>query len=143
MGSILTLATGIPEKVLSSGKIPPPYFPELNAGAEELYGCDCRFYDAPRDLAGFISLAKYVKKSEGAEVIVIDALHRMEWEPGQLSNQRQHRFMSEVLRSVAHAGELTVVAGFNRLHVPFPDLASDSTFHCEPLEKEIAARTID
>jgi len=141
--SMLSLATGIPEKVLSSGKIPPRYFPELNDGARELHHCDCWFYDGPRDLAGVISLAKYLKKTEGAEVIVIDALHRIEFEPGKLSSPSQHRFISEVLCSVAHVGELTVVAGYNRPHVPFPDLVADSVSYCEPLDKGIAARTIN
>jgi hypothetical protein len=50
---------------------------------------------------------------------------------------------SQLLTAMAHAGELTVVAGFNRPHVPFPDLVSDSVSCGEPLDKGIAARTIN
>jgi len=141
--SMLSLATGIPEKVLSGGRIPPRYFPELNDGARELYHSDCRFYDVPIDLGRLISLAKHLKTKEHTEVIVIDALHHIEFEPGKLSNPSQHRFISEVLCSVAHAGELTIVGGYNRPHVPFPDMAADSVSYCEPLDKGIAARTIN
>jgi hypothetical protein len=41
----------------------------------------------------------------------------------------EQRWISQVLTAVAHAGELTVVAGHYRPGVPFPDLISDSTFH--------------
>ena len=64
------------------------------------------------------------------------------WREGA-SSPTEQRWISQVLMAVAHAGELTVVAGFNRPHVPFPDLVADSVSYCEPLDKGIAARTIN
>lgn len=74
-------------------------------------------------------LAKTVKK-EGVDILFIDALHRIEFERGRASTPAEQRLISQVLRAVAHAGELSVVAGFNRLGDQFPDLYSDSTFYC-------------
>jgi hypothetical protein len=88
--SMLSLATGISHKVLASDKVPRCYFPDLNDGAQELYHCDCQFYDAPLDIGRFVSLAKHLK-TEHTEVIVIDALHQIEFEPGKLSSPSHHR----------------------------------------------------
>ena len=51
-----------------------------------------------------------------------------DFEQERASSPTEQRWISQVLTSVAHAGELTVVAGFNRFGDQFPDLYSDSTF---------------
>jgi hypothetical protein len=140
--SMLKLASGIPLENLVSLKIPPPHFGAFNDGAAELYEADCRFsLVPPTDLAALVSLAKTVKKQ--VEVLIVDDLHRIEFERGRDSTPKEQHWISQVLRAVAHAGELTVIAGFNRPHVPFPDLVADSVSYCEPLDKGIAARTIN
>jgi hypothetical protein len=130
--SMLALSSGIPIEVLLSSRIPPPYFAALNDGATELYQADCRFCQtAPMDLASLVSLAKLLRRQEGIEVLLIDALHRVEFEPGRASSPTEQLWISQAMQAVAHVGELTVVAGFDSPGVPFPDLASDSTFYCE------------
>src|SRR5208283_5109652 len=126
--SMLSLASGIPRQDLVSMKVAPLNFGALNNGAAALCEADCRFSSiAPADLASFVSLAKLLKRKEGVEVLFIDSLQRIEFEPGKVPSPTEQRWISQVIRAVAHAGELTVVAGFNRPGVPFPDLASDST----------------
>jgi len=142
--SMLGLASGVPRQDLLSLKIAPPHFGALNDGAAELYEADCKFSLAPpTDFAGIVSLAKILRKQEGVEVLLIDAFHRIVFERGRDSTPAEQRRISQVLTAMAHAGELTVVAGFNRPHVSFPDLVADSVSYCEPLDKGIAARTID
>ena len=72
-----------------------------------------------------------MKQKEGVEVLIIDALHFVEFEHGRQANETKQRRISQVMQAVAHAGELTVVAGINRPSDQFPDLASDSVFYCE------------
>jgi replicative DNA helicase len=131
--SMLSLASGIPREDLLDLKVAPPDFGTLNDGAAELCEADCRFSLKPSSyLADIVSLAKTVKKQEGVEVLLIDALHRIEYERGRTSTPAEQGLISQVLRAVAHAGELTVIAGFHRPGDPFADLASDSTFFCDP-----------
>ena len=66
-----------------------------------------------------------------------------DFEQERASSPTEQRRLSQVMRAVAHGGALTAVAGFNRQGDPFPDLAADSTFYCEPLDNGTAARTID
>jgi DnaB-like helicase C terminal domain len=135
--SMLSLASGIERENVVDLKVAPSDFGALNDGAAELFEADCRFSLAPpRDLAALVSLAKQLKKQEGVEVLIIDALHRIELERGRDSTPSEQRSISQVLTAVAHAGELTVVAGFNRPHVPFPDLVADSVSYCKPLARE-------
>ena len=132
MLSMLNLASGVPRRNLLDLKVPPPYFGALNDGAAELYKADCRFSVAPpADLASIVSLAKQLR-SEGIEVLLVDALHRIEFGKGRASTSTEQRWVAQALRAVAHASELTVIAGFHRLGDPFADLPSDSTFFCEP-----------
>jgi len=137
MLSMLSLASGVPRHDLLDLKVAPPHFAALNEGLAALYQTHCTFSLAsPMDLTGLVSLAKTVKKQGGVEVLIIDALHRVEFEHGKVSTPTEQRWISQVLRAVAHAGELTVVAGFNRPGDSFADLPSDSTFFCELPEKE-------
>ena len=135
--STLSLSSGIPIEVLQSSRIPPPYFPAFNEGAAELYAADLTFCPLlSADIGTIVSLAKYLKRNKGVEVLLIDALHRVEFEPGKISSPTEQRWISQVLRAVAHAGELTVVAGFHLPGVPFPDLAADSVYHCESTKRK-------
>ncbi len=142
--SMLSLASGIQREDLLDLKVAPSDFGALNDGAAELYEADCRFSLAPpTDLGDILSLAKMVKRQEAVEVLIIDALHRIEFEQGNDSTPKEQHWTSQVLMALAHAGELTVIAGFHRPHVPFPDLVADSVSYCEPLDNGTAARTIN
>jgi hypothetical protein len=134
--SMLALASGIGRRDLLSLTIPAPCFAALNDALETLYKADCKFSIAPpRDLASIVCLAKTLKKQEGVEVLFVDALHRIEFEPGKPSSPTEQRWISQVLTAVAHAGELTIVAGCDRPDEQFPDLAADSEYYCEPMHQ--------
>ena len=131
--SMLSLTSGIPREDLLDLKVAPPDFGALNDGAAELYISDCRFSLAPSiDLSALVSLAKQLKKRGGGEVLFIDALHRIDLERGRASTPKEQRWISQVLRAVAHAGEIVVIAGFNRRGDPSPDLDSDTMYFTAP-----------
>jgi hypothetical protein len=61
-----------------------------------------------------VSLEKMVKK-KAVVVLLVDSLHHVEFEQGRPSTPTEQRCISQVLRAMAHAGELTAVAGY---HLP-------------------------
>ena len=141
--SMLSLASGVPRQDILSLKVAPPHFGALNDGAAELCEAECRFSQSPPiDLAAIVALAKTLSKQEGAEVLFIDALHRVQFEHGRASSPAEQRWISQALRAVAHAGELTVVAGLIRPGDQFPDLDCDSVYYCEPSEKRETIKPI-
>ena len=67
---------GYSEGRSSNFRIPPPFFAAFNEGAAKLYNADLTFCPLLSvDIATIVSLAKYLKRKEGVEVLIIDALH--------------------------------------------------------------------
>jgi hypothetical protein len=135
---LISLASGIPQSDLVCSGVSPVFFPALNHAMEELYTADHTFYNpSTPDLDNIVCLAKNLKRKESAEVIITDALHFIEIEPGKQTSQSGRRLVSSVLQSVAHAAKMVLVAGYNMSDDLFADLVADSVLHCEGLSNGI------
>ena len=112
--------------------MPPRLFGNLNDALSELYLTDLTYYKMPSlNIDQVITLAKRLKKREGIEVIVMDALHRIDIQSSERTSQTERRFISSALKSVAHVGKMIIVGGYSTPDDPFAALVADSVFHCE------------
>jgi hypothetical protein len=135
--SLLSLASGIPQRDLFSLQVCRSHFGTLNRALEELDVSNPLFFEGWRlDLNGLISLIRYLKKHEAVETVIIDALHQVHSERDKPATRAEQRLISSVLQSTAHVGHFHVVAGFYDPCVPFPNLLSDSAFYCGSGQRE-------
>ena len=130
--SLVSLATGLSQSDPDEFRVSPKHFALLNEALSALYDVDLTFCQTtPLKIDSVIALARRLKKQEGVEVFVVEGLHHIELESGKQTSQTEQRFVSALLRSVAHIGELTIVAGHYSPDDPFADLSCDSVFYCE------------
>ena len=73
-----------------------------------------------------------MKKHEAIETVIIDALHEVRIDEEMPATSAEQTLISSILKSTAHIGGLTIVAGFYDPEIEFPNLPADSVFHCGP-----------
>jgi hypothetical protein len=135
--ALVSVRSGIPQSDLFSLCVCRQHFEVLNRALEELYVANPLFFESSRiDLDGLIALIRHLKKHEGVEVVIVDALHQVRLDGSKPTTSTEQSHISSILKSTANVGRLNIVAGFYDPEAKFPNLPADSVLYCDSGQSE-------
>jgi hypothetical protein len=129
--TLISLQSGISQGDLLSLYVCRKHFEVLNHALEQIYAINPIFCESSRlDLNRLIALIRQLKKHQGIEAVIVDALHRVRLDGSKHTTSKEQSHISSILKATANVGRMNIVAGFYDLEVEFPNLPADTVFHC-------------